>query len=127
MPYSAAYKEDGAEFRFHGHTTGRDILQAKRELFGYTFPREARWSLCDFTAVEKLDVLPTEVKSIVRQDVAAVSTHPNLGEIVIAADDYQFGLARMWEMQVDSVRPWILVARSRDEAVRWLEGRGLRI
>ena len=127
MPYEAEYKDDGALIRFSGHTTGREILKAKRELFGHRFPKDARWSLCDFTAIDKFDVLPTEVTAIIRQDIASADTHPNLAEVVVAGNSYQYGLARMWEQQVDNVRLRTYVARSREEAEEWLEQRGIRI
>ena len=126
MTYTTEFFGDGVVIRYSGRTTGEDILKAKSEFFERDFGRPARYILCDFTHVERFDVNSADVSKIVRQDLGAVDTHPGLAEVVIAPQPHQFGLARMWEIQVQDERT-TFVARERDEALKWLEERGITV
>ncbi len=126
MAYTTEYFRDGVVIRYSGRTTGEDILNAKAEFFAHGFEGGGRYILCDFTNVERFDVNSTDVTRIVRQDLGAVETHPGLAEVVIAPQPHQFGLARMWEIQVQDERT-TFVAREKDEALNWLAERGISV
>jgi len=121
------YRPDGAEISYQGHVTGAEILDAKARFFGHGFKPEARWVLCDFSGVAKFDVSPDDVRRIIRQDLAAVETHPDLAEVVVASTPLEYGMARMWEQQVDEKRPRTAVVTSRHEALAWLHGLGIDV
>jgi hypothetical protein len=124
MPWMIRCTSDGAEVLYSGRTTGSDILSAKRAFFTHGFERPPRYLLCDFGGVEQFDVDQKDVQAIIDQDLAAVSTHPHVLEVVVAPTPLQYGLARMWQMKVEQFRPQTCVARSRPEAVSWLESQG---
>lgn len=127
MPFTTDFKEDGAVLRYSGRTTGAEIFAAKDEFFKHRFPGAVLWLLCDFTDVEHFAVTTGEVQRIVRQDLASVESHPELAEVVIAPTAIQYGMARMWELQVEKERPRTLVARTREEAIAWLAQQGVRV
>lgn len=127
MPFTAEFMEDGALLCYTGRTTGTEIFQAKDGFFKHRFAGPVRWLLCDFTEVEHFAVSTSKVHRIVRQDLAAVDSHPELAEVVIAPTPIQYGLARMWELQVEKERPRTLVARTRVEAIDWLARQGVTL
>lgn len=127
MAVTFEYRADGAEIHYAGRVTGAEILEAKASFFSHSFQPEARWALCDFSAVENFDVSTDDVRRIIRQDLSAVEKHPQLAEVVVAATPVQYGMARMWEQQVDEKRPRTAVVTSRSEALAWLEGQGIEV
>jgi hypothetical protein len=127
MAWSSTYWPHGAEVRYTGVTTGAEILEAKGQFFVHRFTNGAQFILCDFTPVDRFDVATAEVELIVDQDRNAVADHPELAEVVIAPTPLQFGLARMWQIRVGSVRPRTAVVRSRSEALEWLENHGISV
>ena len=127
MPWMTQYVDDGAEVFYTGHTTGSDILSAKRDFFTHGFDAPPQYLLCDFGGVERFDVDQKDVQAIIDQDIAAVTTHPQVIEVVIAPSPLQFGLARIWQMRVEPHRPRTFVARSRAEALSWLGGHDVHL
>lgn len=127
MPFSSTYYPDGAEIRYRGHTTGPEILEAKRLFFAHDSPGPAHFVLCDFSDVDQFDVSPADVERIIEQDRAAVRTHPDLAEVVVAQTPVAYGLARMWELRIEDERPRTAVLRTRDDAIDWLERAGVPV
>lgn len=125
MSYVTEYRNAGAEIFYSGTITGAEIYRAKNEFFAHPFGKSARYVICDFTGAGTFDVTPEDVDLIVAQDKRAIETHPALMEAVVAPRPVVFGLARMWQSQVDGVRPYTAVVRSRAEAVAWLQSAGL--
>ena len=125
MPWTAEYGPDSADIRYDGLTTGGEILEAKRQFYSHAFEKPARFVLCDFTGVQRFQVASNDVQRIVGQDRAAAAANPRLAEVVIAPKPFEYGLARMWELQVDDARPRTAVVKTRAEAVEWLKGLGL--
>ena len=126
MSYVIEYGNAGAEILFSGEITGAEIHRAKAEFFGHKFPDKARYVLCDFTDAGAFDVSPEDVDTIVEQDRRAMESHTSLLEAVIAPRPLLFGLSRMWQAKVDVVRPHTTVVKTRAEAVKWLQGAGLK-
>lgn len=118
-------RDRSAELTYTGVITGGDILAAKKNFFDNPATRDLRYVLCDFTAVERFDVGSPDVQRIIQQDRGSVASHPQLAEVVIAPQAHAFGLARMWEQQVDDARPRTRVVRNRAEADAWLHNEGL--
>src|SRR5947207_14592159 len=104
MPWKTEFSANGAEIRYYGLTTGADVLKAKAEFFAHEFAEQSRYVLCDFTDVDKLDASTADVNRIINQDRRAAAEHPDIAEVVVAPQPHQYGLARMWEIQVDEAR-----------------------
>lgn len=126
MPFESQYFEDGAEIRYTGVVSGVEILRAKQEFFSYNFRHTAKWVLCDFSGVEEFRFDKHDIERIINQDLRAAAGNPSLAECVVATKPYEYGMARMWEMQVDRHGRNTIVARSRNEGEEWLRRQGLR-
>jgi len=124
MPWSVTWHPDAAEIRYRGLTTGGDILEAKRQFFSRKFDGPARYVLCDFSDIQRFEVSPLEVHTIIAQDRAALFTHPELAEAVVAIGPLEYGLARTWQIEMQGTSRRTLVARTRAEAIAWLESLG---
>lgn len=125
MPWKAHYAPDHAELDFWGRTTGAEIFDAKHEFFHHRFERGPLWVLCDFTAVEEFDVSPAEVRHIVEQDRRYAPVSPDLLEAVVAPGPLEYGMSRMWEIQVGEARPRTAVRQTRSEVLAWLREKGV--
>ena len=125
MPYKIDFHEAGAEITYTGHVLGDEILEAKRRFFGHRFAGPSQYVLCDFSAAETYDISPECVDQIIEQDRQAMAVHEQLHEAVIAPKPLVYGLSRMWQIRVDTVRPHTAVVRTRPEALRWLKETGV--
>ena len=127
MPYVTQYAPDGAIVTYQGHLTGAEILEAKAQVYAHQYPDGGRYALCDFSGVEKFDVSTRDVQRIIEQDRRATKAHPSLDEVVVAPKPEMFGLARMWEQQVDAEHRHTVVVKTRVEAERWLANHGITL
>lgn len=125
MAYTIDYKAAGAKLCFTDFVSGQELLDAKSAFFEHPFDGGVRYVLCDFTDALKFDIPSADVDRLVAQDHAEIGRHPHLLEVVIAPQSLVYGLARMWQMKVNTVRPHTAVLRTRDEAVAWLEAAGV--
>ena len=125
MTWTTHIRTEDAEIIYTGDITGADIVAAKRAFFDDPASRDLRYVLCDFTAVTGFNVKPPDVQRLIEQDRQSVQTHPHLAEVVVAPQPHAFGLARMWEQQVDDARPRTRVVHSRAEAEAWLHNEGM--
>jgi hypothetical protein len=125
VPYQIEYHPAGAEVKYSGHVLGDEILEAKRQFFAHRFDGDAHYVLCDFTGAETYDISPESVDAIIQQDRAAMADHERLHEVVVAPKALVYGLSRMWQIRVDTVRPHTAVVRTRPEALRWLKEVGV--
>lgn len=126
MAHTIEFTPNAAELCFTGLVTGQELIDAKDRFFGHAFEPVAAYVLCDFSEGEKFDIPSSDVDRLVEQDRAEIARHPKLLEVVIAPQNLVYGLARMWQAKVNSVRPHTAVVRSRDEAMEWLKAAGLR-
>ena len=125
MAYTIDFTTTGAELCFTEFISGQQLLDAKAEFFAHTFDPAAAYVLCDFTEGGKFDIPSSDVDRLVEQDKGEISRHPYLLEVVIAPQSLVYGLARMWQTKVNTVRPHTAVVRTRDEAVAWLKAAGI--
>ena len=125
MAYSIDFRAKGAELCFTDFVSGDELFTGKAEVFGHAFDGGARYILCDFTEALKFDIPTSAVDRMVEQDKGELSRHPHLLEVVIAPQNLVYGLARMWQAKVNTVRPHTAVLRNREEAVAWLKAAGI--
>jgi hypothetical protein len=126
MAYTIDFRNSGAELCFTEFVSGQELLDAKAEFFSHAFDGGARYVLCDFSEANKFDIPSSDVDRLVEQDKGEISRHPHLLEVVIAPQTLVYGLARMWQTKVNTVRPHTAVLRQRAEAVAWLEAAGIK-
>jgi hypothetical protein len=126
MAHTIDFTTEGAELCFTGFVTGQELFDAKAKFFNHGFEPAAAYVLCDFSEGEKFDIPTSDVDRMVEQDRSELARHPKLLEVVIAPQNLVYGLARMWQAKVNSVRPHTAVVRNRDEAVEWLQAAGIK-
>jgi hypothetical protein len=129
MPWKAEYLGGGAYITFSGRTTGEDLIAAKTEAYTREYATgKPRFVVLDYVAVEDFDVDRGDVDRTVVQDRMAASEElPYLVVAAVAPEANTYGVARMWEEQLEPT-PWeTKVVRSREEALGWLAQRGLEI
>lgn len=127
MPYTTEFWNLGTRV-IH---TGEGVVSGKDILDGVALGFEAAQSgmpikeaLIDLSGVSEFRVAASDVKEIVAMDNKFASLVPRAFVALVAPKDLLFGMARMWEMQVE--RPgWTTHAfRTRGEAEAWLAEMG---
>lgn len=105
-----------------GPRTGDELLAENRALF---FDRTDRFRACrfwyaDFTGSDLTGVTPEHIRQLGEIAERAAKTNPDLVVAIVAPEDLQFGLGRMWTLFTD-VTDWTLgTFRTRHEAAVWL-------
>ena len=120
MPYQMCFTDTGADVRFSGVTTGAEIVAAKAEALAHPFGRPLGFLLFDFTGAEQFDVPTADVRRVASEDREYAATHPPFAIAVVAPQDLEYGLSRMWQAFVDDTPIASTVARTRAEALAWL-------
>lgn len=126
MSWTTQYFPNGAALRYEGTTTGDDIYRSKIEVFAHDFPSWPRFLLCDFTLVDNFSVNPKDVDRLAELYRRAARTIGDFAIAVVAPDPHEYGLARMWEISIESSGFRTSVVHTRPEAIRWLDSRGIR-
>jgi hypothetical protein len=127
MAHEIRFTPDGADVRFTGATTGDEIVGAKVDALAHFPGGTLRFLLFDLSGSERLDIPTLDVRRVARVDREYAETHPPFAIAVVAPDDLEYGLARMWQAFVDDTPIQSVVARSRPEALIWLAGRGVNV
>jgi hypothetical protein len=125
VTYVIDYQTTGAELCFSDFVSGDQLFEAKAKFFAHAFDVGARYVLCDFSEASKFDIPTSDVDRMVDQDRGELSRHPHLLEVVVAPQPLVYGLARMWQTKVNTIRPHTAVVRTRAEAVEWLKAAGV--
>ena len=126
MPWTTQYFPNGAALCFEGTTTGEEVYRSKVEVFAHDFPERPRFILCDFTPVDVFAVTPTDVDRIVELYRRAERQVTEFSVAVVAPKPLEYGLARMWEISVESAGFRTSVVHTRPEALHWLAARGVK-
>jgi hypothetical protein len=127
MPYEMRFTGSGADVRFSGTTTGADIVEAKAEALAHHYDGGLAFLLFDLAGADHLDIPTADVRRVAREDREYAETHPPFAIAVVAPHDMEYGLSRMWQAFVDDTSIVSKVARTRDEALAWLAGRGVAL
>lgn len=72
MPYEVAWEPRGVRLSLRGHVTAAELLLAFSELSGHEQFSEARYLLCDLTAVDALQADPADIEYLAAMTKAAV-------------------------------------------------------
>ena len=123
MPIEIQYTEDklGVVFCAVGKVTGQDILAKQNEIYqSDRFPRLRYW-IVDRSRCTAYNVNADEVIQMAANDNQAAQINPNLLMALISENDLQFGVSRMFELQLDEERFDTMVFRSREAAHAWIK------
>lgn len=81
--------------------------------------------ITDLTALDRIDVGFEEVFAVAHRRAQRQVTAP-IRSALIAVQPVHFGFARMFQMLNDNPRINIRIFASRDEAVSWLQSKGMK-
>jgi len=121
--YTWRYVDEGQglELEGTGIVLGTELLQANQEMLAEQERlRRVRYALVVFDAAAKMELSAEEIRQIVAQDRLMSRWMPKLSLAIVAHEDLQFGLSRMWEGYVLGVGWRTAVFRVRAEAEIWL-------
>ena len=86
----------GIEIIATGTVTGKDIIEAHKEIYNEKNLKNQKYQIIDRTQCEEYNVSSDEVQQIADIDKAASQSNPNIILALISPTDLQFGLSRMW-------------------------------
>jgi len=121
MPFTTEYK-NGCLYRNWSGVVSSDelfesIVLVKRDILN-GLPADK--ALYDFSETSKIDITNRDIRKYSVKCIEIARLSPNVKAAVVAPSDLIFGLARMWEMQIDENRWHVKVFRSRELAESWL-------
>ncbi|MDF1578846.1 MAG: hypothetical protein RQ753_08050 [Desulfurivibrionaceae bacterium] len=105
MPIRINFLDGGAgiEFVVTGTLTGAEILAANRQVYTRENLLRLKYKVIDRTACAKYLVTSKEIENIAEQDRAAAAINRDITIIIVAADDLQFGMTRMWQVFIEDI------------------------
>jgi len=112
----------GVTYESSGIMTGQDLLDADARAYQHIAGNpEIRYVFVDHSAFPEQEVDPESIRVLAHRVSTTLELIPD-GIVAIAApSDVLFGLSRMWQIQAEQPRLVISIARTREEAVAWLE------
>ena len=126
MPITTNFTPDGAGLihTAQGSTTGAEIIALNVTLLseGEAFAPLRFW-LFDFGDSADLRATADEARVIAGQGKKLAMLNSQLCVAIIAPQDVQFGMSRMWEAFVDGTGWQTSVFRDRPSAIAWLRER----
>lgn len=119
MTSDITYDQNASVLRvvLQGVTKPEDLFELVQRLRPLAAGLRPKSVIFDVGGITRMDVDAGAMNSLA--DVRPVFP-AEVYEVVVAPEDHQFGLARMWQTMSAEVRPNIRVARSWDEAYRIL-------
>jgi len=110
----------GALFKGEGSINGEELLEAFTEFYKTQGSKFVKYSIIDFIDVKAVDVTNSEIEILSRNHRNAQKSTQDRVVAVAARIDIVYGLARVWEANIDSYVWERTIVRSRDEADIWV-------
>jgi hypothetical protein len=125
MPIDVKLLHDGMGILYHCHgtVTGKDFIEAnKRILIMKESLKQVRYGLIDETEVENIHMTESEMVTVTAQNRKIASLVPS-GAIVavISENDFDMGLARVWESFIEYTGWETMTFRTRWQAESWIK------
>jgi hypothetical protein len=124
MPIKADIVENGQRINFtcSGEFTAQEIINAKRSLMADTeTARKVTTFLVSLVEVSAFEVDASEIRTLAEVDRRLSQLIPRAAVAVVAPNDHDYGMARMWETITD-IPGWTRhVFRTLPEAEAWLQ------
>lgn len=126
MPLKNEYLETGVIVWHWGVVTGEELFYSNRAIYEHTFVGKFMFQLLDLTRVTDLRVTTQDIESLARMDTALTAEYPQVG-VIVAEDDFIFGMGRMWNSQAESDSFETAVVRTMGEAIEFLQKKEIDI
>jgi hypothetical protein len=113
---------DGAYQVVREKTSGRDLLEENRIMFfeQTSLFRRCRFWLADFTNSDLAEVSGEDIRALRAIAAEAAALCPELAVAIVAPEDLQFALGRMWSTLTEGTGWRTSAFRSSADACRWL-------
>ncbi|HSA78508.1 MAG TPA: hypothetical protein VLG72_06590 [Nitrospirota bacterium] len=124
MPVDIKILQDGSGILYlcHGTVTGKDFIEANQRLLTFDNLKQVRYGIVDETAVDDIHMSESDMLTITAQDEKIANIVPSGAVVaVIAAGDFAFGLARIWESFIEHAGWETMTFRTRWKAESWVK------
>lgn len=130
MPYKIEYleAERGVVTTCSGLITAEEFEQCSKEKFfrnGVALTKEEilyyRYSLSDLSAVTDSDIPQRALVENAKMTKELLAIHPKGIFAVVAPQDIEFGLGRMWQAYTENQDDRVHIFKSRKAADRWIK------
>ena len=127
MPIEKRYTEEGIgiEIIGKGRVIGKEICDALDEIYSSEMLLKQKYQIWNFTDVEDFDFPKKDFDRMVKLDVKASQTNPNIVIAVVGEKDLIFGISRMWEthMEIEESGFETMTFRKREDADAWISSK----
>ena len=123
MPVEYKFLDDGIGvlLEAEGRVTGQKLIETLAEIYrSEEKAKKFKYSIIDFTDIEKMDVSNGELDLISEKHRDAGKLTADRVIAVAAGKDIAFGLSRMWQASIDDNNWDITIVRTRNEAESWV-------
>lgn len=104
-----------------GVLTDADLLAYKRDVIAELRRSPGLCELVDARGIDQVRATSAGIRAMADLDLQAADAYREGFRLaIVVKDDVSFGLARMYEMQTESVVPQVSVFREMTEATAWL-------
>lgn len=107
-----------------GIVTGEEIIEANNDLLSLKEKlKKTKYCIIDYSDATQYDVSTPEVEIIAAQDSEIAKYIPEYIVAVIAPNNLEFGVSRMWEsvVKVKGLNWDTMVFKNRDDAEKWVK------
>ena len=111
----------GIEIIASGIVTGKEIIEAHKEIYNEENLRKQKYQIIDRTHCTQYQVTSAEVQRISEIDNNASEANPNIILAVISPSSLQFGMTRMWQAYLEEDRFVTKIFQDRKSADEWIK------
>lgn len=111
----------GIEIIASGIVTGKEIIEAHKEIYNEENLRKQKYQIIDRTHCTQYQVTSEEVERISEIDNNASEVNPNIILAVVSPTSLQFGMTRMWQAYLEEDRFVTKIFQDRKSADEWIK------
>lgn len=109
MPHTLAWEDKGVYWKYYGHVSGDEVVEASASIYGDPRFDNLHYKLVDFTDVEILDMSAEQILKIASQHDAARLSNPKIKNALISNTNTEQALIQFrdffneresWEVQI---------------------------
>jgi len=126
MPIRCEFLSQGVIAYHSGVIDGSEVLQVNREIISHENSSHFQFQIMDLMEVVKFDVSAEDMQSLAKMD-RMMEKECQQYACVVAPTDFEFGMTRIWNTLAEGEFFESVVVRSREEAVTWLQSKGVTI
>jgi hypothetical protein len=111
----------GIEIIASGIVTGKEIIEAHKEIYNEENLRKQKYQIIDRTHCTQYQVTSEEVERISEIDNNASEVNPNIILAVVSPTSLQFGMTRMWQAYLEEDCFVTKIFQDRKSADEWIK------